>query len=109
MTFLYNCKHSGDQYKITKFTEHMDVESSYLLTETECQCPAWEKRGKCRHLEMLPRFIAREAVNTGWFFDFDRGGWVDYRADVLFEPDIPAFAVEPAPKPYRKPNDGRRV
>lgn len=25
---------------------------------------------------MLPKFIARDAVGTSWFFDFDRGGWV---------------------------------
>lgn len=25
---------------------------------------------------MLPRFIAREAVGTDWFYDYDRGGWV---------------------------------
>ena len=33
----------------------------------------------CRHREMLPRFISRAAVNTGWWYDYDRGGWVDMR------------------------------
>jgi len=25
---------------------------------------------------MLPRFIAKEAVNSFWFYDYDRQGWV---------------------------------
>lgn len=108
MSILYNCHHDGDQYRITKFDDDQNPISSYLTTVTECDCPAG-RRLMCRHREMLPMFIVRGAVDNGWWYDYDRGGWVDMRADVLFEPDVPAFAVEPAPKPYRKPNDGRRV
>ena len=78
MTFLYSCRHDGDQYRITKLTENLDVESSYLCTFEECDCPAGV-RPTCRHREMLPKFIQREAVSTGWMFDYDRGGWVDMR------------------------------
>lgn len=78
MTILYNCKHAGDQYQITKFDDDGNVESSYLCTTTECQCPAGV-RLMCRHREMLPKFIARNFVNTGFMFDYDRGGWVDMR------------------------------
>ncbi len=76
MTFLYNCKHAGDQYRITKFDEHMNVESSYLCTTKECECPAGH-RPRCRHREMLPRFIQRGTVGTEWCYDYDRGGWID--------------------------------
>lgn len=75
MTILYNCKHSGDQYRITKFTSDFDVEASYLCDLHSCECPAGH-RPKCRHREMLPKFIAREAIGSNWFFDHDRGGWV---------------------------------
>ncbi len=75
MPFLYNCKHSGDQYSITKFDAHMNVESTYLCTLEECNCPAGQ-RPTCRHREMLPKFITRGAIGTEWMFDFDRGGWV---------------------------------
>jgi hypothetical protein len=75
MPVLYNCKHDGDQYRISKFDNDMNVESSYLCTEEECECPAGH-RPTCRHREMLPRFIARETVGTEWFYDYDRGGWV---------------------------------
>src|SRR6266852_1679599 len=75
MTILYNCRHAGDQYRITKFNPEMNVESSYLCTLEECDCP----RGPHptgRHRQMLPQFIAREHVGDEWFLDFDRGGWV---------------------------------
>src|SRR5258708_7476470 len=87
MPSLYNCKHSGDQYRITKFDEHMNVESSYLCTTKECECPAG-KRPKCRHREMVPRFIQRGTVGTEWCYDYDRGGWVQTDLAVEAEPAI---------------------
>lgn len=109
MTILYNCKHSGDQYRITKFSDG-EPESSYLCTTSECECPAGV-RPMCRHREMLPKFIHRGAVNVNWWYDYDRGGWVDMRTDVEFEPEQD-LSPAPAPArqvPYRKPNDGRRI
>lgn len=74
MTILYNAKTDGDHYRITKFSDG-EVESSYLCSTTECQCPAGQ-RPSCRHRLMLPMFIARGAVNSFWFLDFERKGWV---------------------------------
>jgi hypothetical protein len=93
MPALYNCRHSGDQYRISKFDHHFDLESSYLCTESECECPAGH-RPTCRHRQMLPKFIARGAVNTEWFFDFDRGGWVQGE----IEPAPEVVIEEPAPE-----------
>ncbi len=86
MTYLYNCKHSGDEYRITKFNEHFEVEgnSSYLCTTSECECPAGV-RPVCRHREMLPKFLNRNHIGDEWFFDYDRGGWV--QGPVEFEPE----------------------
>jgi len=75
MTILYNCRHDGDQYRVTKFDEHLNVLSSYLCTLEACDCPAGV-RPMCRHREMLPRFIQRKHIGDGWAFDYDRGGWV---------------------------------
>lgn len=75
MTHLYNCRHDGDQFRITKFDTDMNVEASYLLTAHECECPA-ASRDTCRHRQMLPKFIARKAVDSEYFYDHDRGGWV---------------------------------
>jgi hypothetical protein len=85
MTFLYSCRHDGDQFRITKFDEHLNVESSYLCTAHECTCPAGV-RPRCRHREMLPLFIHREAVDSGWWLDYDRGGWVQMQDDPEPEP-----------------------
>jgi len=76
---LYNCRHSGDQYRITKFDSDMNVESSYLTDGRECDCLAGV-RPTCRHREMLPRFLQRQHVGDEWFFDYDRGGWVQGEA-----------------------------
>ncbi len=95
---LYNCRHAGDQYRITKFTEDMNVESSYLCTETECDCPAGQ-RPTCRHRQMLPRFLAREAVGNEWFFDYDRGGWVQMGDEWTAEDINSPQPEEPAPAP----------
>lgn len=86
MIFLYSCRHSGDEYRITKFNEHFEVEgnSSYLCTTSECDCPAGV-RPICRHREMLPKFLNRNHVGDEWFFDYDRGGWV--QGPQEFEPE----------------------
>lgn len=81
---LYNCHTDGDQYRITKFDSDGNVESTYLCTEDECECPAGV-RPTCRHRQMLPKFIARNAVNTFWFFDFDHGGWVTNEPELSIE------------------------
>lgn len=78
MTHLYNCRHDGDQYRITKFDDSMNIESSYLTTLTECTCPAGV-RDTCRHRQMLPRFQAHNHIGDGFYYDFDRDGWVDMR------------------------------
>lgn len=75
MPSLYNCKHSGDQYRISKFDSDFNLEASYLCDLVTCECPAGH-RPSCRHRSMLPKFILRNYVGTEYFFDFDRGGWV---------------------------------
>src|SRR5882672_9301376 len=88
MTILYNCRHSGDQYRITKFDSEMNVESSYLCSLEECDCP----RGPhptCRHRQMLPQFISRGHIGDSWMFDFDRGGWVQMKEEYAVPGDLP--------------------
>jgi hypothetical protein len=87
MAILYSCRHDGDQYRITKFDEDFNIESSYLCTIADCECPAGV-RPMCRHREMLPKFLSREAVGTGWMYDYDRGGWVDQRWMVEEVPSV---------------------
>lgn len=107
MTSLYNCKHSDDQYKITKFDSDFNVEASYLLDADNCECPAGH-RPHCRHRQMLPKFIQRNYVGSNFFFDFDRGGWVqgwkEEPAEVLEEQLVASAAlIEPSPEPSPEP------
>ncbi|MFA6244805.1 MAG: hypothetical protein WC655_27925 [Candidatus Hydrogenedentales bacterium] len=69
---LYNIRSDGDEYRITKFTNDLDVESSYLTSHTECQCPAGS-RPTCRHRQMLPTMLDAGLLDTGGFYDFESG------------------------------------
>lgn len=72
---LYNVKTDGLKYRITKFDDDMNVESSYLMLDGECECPAREVGRTCRHQKMLPIMIDR--LDSAWFFCFDDGTWHD--------------------------------
>jgi hypothetical protein len=94
----YNCRTAGGSYRITKFDADWNVESSYLCTFTECECPAGV-RDICRHRQMLPKFIAHEHVGDNWFYDYDRNGWL--QTDVVGVPTIEVVAP-PAPEPFSR-------
>lgn len=93
MPILYNCRHDGDQYRITKFDEDMNPQGSYLTDGEACECPAGV-RPTCRHRQMLPKFIGRSHVGDEWFFDFDRGGWVQMRPEWALEEENHSLDVE---------------
>lgn len=93
MAILYSCRHDGDQYRMTKWDDDFNIESSYLCTIDECECPAGS-RPICRHREMLPLFLRRWEThrtddNSSWYYDYDRGGWVLMHAEINFEPHGP--------------------
>jgi hypothetical protein len=73
MTTLYNLRHDGDQYRVTKFND-AEVESSYLTTHTECDCPAGH-RSTCRHRQMLPQMLERHLADSDLFWNHDAGGF----------------------------------
>lgn len=77
---LYNVKRADETYRITKFTDDLDPESSYLTTRDSCECPAGH-RDTCRHRQMLPSFIHHERINTPWFFDWDLHRWFYYNTE----------------------------
>jgi hypothetical protein len=89
---LYNLRSALDDYRITKFTQDLDVESSYLLTRDElgalqCECPAGV-RPSCRHRQMLGCLLP--LVDTEWFWNYERTQIVDANGNV--KP-----AIEPMP------------
>lgn len=83
---LYNCKVDGDHYRITKFTPDLEVESTYLTSESECECPAGH-RHTCRHRQMLPMFIEKPATRGQYFLDFERKVWLPAVVEEASEVD----------------------
>lgn len=81
---IYNCKREGDRYRITKFDDDVNVESSYLCSLAECECPAGP-RPTCRHRQMLSKFLARGAVDTGECYNYEHMSWVS----LIEAPDHP--------------------
>ena len=89
---LYSLRHDGDQYRITKLTNDLEVESSYLMTAEECECPAGH-RPTCRHRQMFRSMLP--IVNTHWFMDWD-GGKVIVDANGTLKDWIDRALVPPA-------------
>jgi hypothetical protein len=77
---LYSLRTDSVNFRITKFVDG-EVESSYICTETECECPAGH-RPSCRHRQMLPMMLAHGIVNSHWFWDFDLGRVVDFEGNL---------------------------
>lgn len=71
---MYSLRTDPGGYRITKFVDG-EVESSYAVTESECECPAGH-RHTCRHRQMLPTMLAHGIANTHWFYLHDRGGQI---------------------------------
>jgi len=76
---LYNAKTLDDTIRITKFTDDLDVESSYTVSRNSCDCPAG-RRDTCRHRQMFPSFVER--IDTPWFLDWDNARWYYYNPET---------------------------
>jgi hypothetical protein len=88
---LYNAKKVDDAYRITKFDEDLEVESSYITTGSTCECPAGV-RDSCRHRQMLPEFISAKRIDKSWFLDWDDREWYYYDSqsgELMSEPPKP--------------------
>lgn len=89
---LYNLKSSDGQWRITKFTNDLDVEASYITSEAECECPAGS-RPTCRHRQMLPKMLHVGAEDSGMFYDFDHDQFLEPIAEA--EDDTQPVIVSP--------------
>jgi hypothetical protein len=67
---LYNLRSSDGDWRITKFDNDLNPESSYLVSAEACECPAGV-RPTCRHRQMLPKLLAAGAEDSPMFYDFD--------------------------------------
>ena len=88
---LYNLKSSDGAWRITKFDNDLNVESSYITSEAECECPAGS-RPTCRHRQMLPKMLNVGAEDSGMFYDFERNQFLEPITD---EEDTQPAIVSP--------------
>lgn len=109
---LYNLKSSIDThlYIITKFTNDLNVEASYSVGNTICECPAGH-RPTCRHRQMLPTLAPR--VDTAWFYCFETKSWEDPTGSAQADEDqvsnlsgATALSV-PSPQGMQSPTVGQ--
>jgi len=122
---LYNLKFADGQWRITKFTNDLEVESSYITSINECECPAGN-RPTCRHRQMLPKMLNVGAEDSGMFYDFERDQFLELITDpedtqpvivspmedeLEDEPELPPQAAQdilspPEPASFRQIHDG---
>ena len=92
---LYNLRTNPTQpdlpFTITKFTSELEVESSYSVGNTVCECPAGH-RPKCRHREMLPAL--RERIDTAWFYCFETKSWEDPTGEAAKHDEVAEHDAE---------------
>jgi hypothetical protein len=76
MTQLYNLRSTNDagEFVITKFDNDYNVQAVYVVSKSACSGPDGH-RPKCKHREMLGRFLANGHVDDGYFFDWDTRQW----------------------------------
>lgn len=97
-------------YEITKFDSDFNMESSYIVSKTECTCPQGSKP-TCRHRKMLPQFLITKRVNTQWFLDYETGSWFQHHfgldeplvveaGPASHEPPEPVVSVPSAPATF---------
>jgi hypothetical protein len=77
---LYNLKSSDGQWRITKFDNDLNVESSYIVSLEGCDCPAGS-RPVCRHRTMLPKMLNVGAEDSGMFYDYNTDQFLEPMAD----------------------------
>jgi hypothetical protein len=76
MPILYNLKSADGEWRITKFDDDLEMESSYIVSTDQCECPQWTSREReCRHMKMLPMMLER--ADSPWFFCYEDAQWYD--------------------------------
>jgi hypothetical protein len=76
---LYNLKSIKGKYLMTKWSDDLDLEASYVLGSSNCTCAAGTHSRHCRHKEMKSIFINQGRVNSEWFYNYDTGKWYHFK------------------------------
>lgn len=102
MTELYNFKSAGHPgaYVCTKFDEHLNVQSTYLLDHGECACPRGQQgHSQCRHRKMIGIFKQAKHIDDGWLFDWHTRQWAPPTVNMDCPEEIHSAIVEAIGEP----------
>jgi hypothetical protein len=107
---IYTCKPTPhpNTYAMTKFTNELDPRSTYIVSDSECNCPRGELGKPCRHRDMLRHFSRSKHIGDGWFYNWSTRQWIKPVEDfepaqdepqpvaVAPEPEVPSLPPAPA-------------
>ena len=63
---VYNIFTTSQGLRITKWDSDFNVESSYLVSDQGCECPAMKP---CKHMALMRRFRETGAIDENDFLD----------------------------------------
>jgi hypothetical protein len=72
---LYNLKSIKDKFLMTKFSDDLELQASYILSDGDCNCPSGIHGRYCRHKRIRKLFVDQGKVNSEWFYNYDTGKW----------------------------------
>jgi len=78
---IYRIRSTGENtWEVTKADKDFECSEVYSVSLIQgyynCSCFAGS-RETCRHRQMIPEFIAEEAVNTNKWYWFDKRKWIE--------------------------------
>lgn len=89
---LYSLRSADGEWRITKFNEDLEMESSYIVSTEGCECPQWTSRERqCRHMKMLPMMLER--ADSPWFFCYEDAQWYDPTGEAQRDEPLPEDVV----------------
>lgn len=75
----YNLRRLKSGYRLVKFDELLNPTNIYVMTvrgnhvdRRDC----FQAHTYCRHRQMMEKFLAANAADTGRFYDFDNNRWL---------------------------------
>jgi hypothetical protein len=73
---LYNIFTERNGFRVAKWDNWFNVEASYLVTATDCNCPSRIK--PCKHVAMVGVAKALKTIDTQMFLDPETCQWVGF-------------------------------
>lgn len=83
---LYSIRSTSHGYLIAKFDSDFNVVATYQFHNGFCECPAFQRRDKCKHQAMVNLFKSKDRLDTDWFYNNEAKAWSQPIASTGSEP-----------------------